>query len=71
MPPAEHQNPHVPPHWMLYFFVTNVAESTAKAVELGGKALMGPMTMEKVGDMAIIADPQGATFALFTPAPRA
>ncbi len=70
MPPAAHQNPHVPPHWMLYFMVHNVAESTAKAVELGGKALMGPMTMEKVGDMAIIADPQDATFALFKPAPR-
>jgi predicted enzyme related to lactoylglutathione lyase len=70
IPPAEHQNPNVPAHWMLYFYVTNVAESTAKAKELGGQVFMGPMTIEKVGDMSVIADPQGASFALFTPAPR-
>jgi predicted enzyme related to lactoylglutathione lyase len=70
MPPAERQNPNVPPHWMLYFYVSNVADSSAKAKQLGAKVLMGPMTIEKVGDMSVIADPQGATFALFTPAPK-
>jgi len=68
IPPAEHQNPNVPPHWMLYFYVAGVADSTAKAKELGATVLMGPMAIETVGDMSIVADPQGATFALFTPA---
>jgi hypothetical protein len=70
IPPAEHQNPHVPPHWMLYFYVTDADASTAKAKELGGQVYMGPMAIEKVGDMSVVADPQGATFALFTPLPR-
>lgn len=70
VPPAEHQNPNVPPHWMLYYYVTNVAASTGKVKELGGRVYMGPMTIEKVGDMSVVADPQGASFALFTPAPK-
>jgi predicted enzyme related to lactoylglutathione lyase len=70
MPPAEHMPPGVPPHWMLYFYVSDVAASTAKAVELGGKICMGPMAIEKVGNMSIVTDPQGAGFALFTPLPR-
>jgi len=70
VPPAEHQNPNAPPHWMLYFYVTSVADSTAKAKELGANVYMGPVTIDKVGDMSVIADPQGAAFALFTPAPK-
>ncbi len=70
VPPAEHQNPNAPPHWMLYFLVASVAESTAKAQELGARVYMGPMAMPNVGDLAILADPQGAVFALFTPARR-
>jgi len=31
---------------------------------------MGPMTIEKVGRMAVAADPQGAVFAVFQPLPR-
>jgi len=32
---------------------------------MGGKVVFGPMTMEKVGRFAYVADPQGAIFALF------
>lgn len=70
MPPAEHMPPGVPPHWMLYFYVTDCAASTEKAVALGAKVHMGPMAIEKVGTMTILDDPQGAGFALFTPEQR-
>jgi hypothetical protein len=67
IPPAAHRNPNAPPHWLLYFFVEDCDASAAKAKELGAKLHMEPMTMEGVGRMAIVADPQGAVFALFQP----
>ena len=65
IPPAEHQNPNAPPHWLLYFLVSECDASTDKAKELGARVYMGPMTMEKVGRLSILADPQGAVFSLF------
>ncbi|MGA3023855.1 MAG: VOC family protein [Bryobacteraceae bacterium] len=70
IPPAEHRDPNAPPHWLLYFEVADCAASTAKATELGARSLLPPMSMEGVGWMSVIADPQGAVFALFTPARR-
>jgi predicted enzyme related to lactoylglutathione lyase len=69
--PAPHQrNPNVPAHWMAYFQVANCDASVAKAKELGAAVFMEPMTMEGVGRMAVIADPQGAAFSLFQPMPH-
>jgi predicted enzyme related to lactoylglutathione lyase len=68
--PAAHHDPNVPPHWLLYFAVQDCDASTAKAKELGARVYMGPMTMENVGRMTDLADPQGAIFALFQPMPR-
>lgn len=65
--PAVYSNPNVPPHWMLYFLVDECDASAAKAKELGANLIMGPMTMEGVGRMAIASDPQSAVFALFQP----
>jgi predicted enzyme related to lactoylglutathione lyase len=65
IPPAEHQQPGVPPHWLAYFWVDDVDNSAAKAKKLGANIYAGPMTIENVGRMAIIADPQGASFAIF------
>lgn len=70
IPPAEHRPPSVPPHWMLYFQVENCDAAAAKAKDLGATILFGPQTMEKVGRMAIVDDPQGAGFALFQPLPH-
>ena len=71
VPPAQFNPPNVPPHWLLYYYVTDCDASTAKAKELGARVLMGPMDIEKVGKMSVIGDPQGVVFALFTPAPHA
>jgi uncharacterized protein len=65
IPPAEHRQQGVPPHWLAYFWVDDVAVSTAKAKSLGANVYMGPMKIENVGDMSVIADPQGAVFAIF------
>jgi predicted enzyme related to lactoylglutathione lyase len=70
IPPAEHRNPNTPPHWMSYFTVADCDASTAQAREAGAKVYLSPMDVEKVGRMAVLADPQGAVFALFQPAPR-
>jgi hypothetical protein len=70
VPPAGFGDPNAPAHWLAYFFVSNCDETTAKAKEMGGKTLLAPMTIEKVGRMAILADPQGAVFAVFQPVPR-
>lgn len=65
--PVDHRDPNVPSHWMSYFLVTDCDASAAKVTAMGGKIVFGPMTMEKVGRMAYVADPQGAMFALFQP----
>jgi len=65
MPPSSFAPPNTPPHWLAYIYVANCDETTAKCNELGGKTLMAPMNIEKVGRMSILADPQGAVFAAF------
>ncbi len=69
-PPAAQRDPKIPPHWMLYFYVKDVDASAARAKQLGGGIVMEPLTMENVGRMAVVADPQGAVFAIFAAAPR-
>ena len=65
IPPAEHRDSRVPPHWLLYFLTSDCDRVAARATDLGGQLRMGPMTIENVGRMAIVTDPQGATFAIF------
>ncbi len=65
IPPLRPNNPRTPAHWLAYFQVTNCDNTAAQAKKLGAKFYLEPMTMENVGRFAIIADPQGATFAIF------
>jgi predicted enzyme related to lactoylglutathione lyase len=67
MPPAEHQQPGAPPHWMIYYLVSDCKASFEKATSLGARGYVPPMTIEGAGEMAVLADPQGAVFALFKP----
>jgi predicted enzyme related to lactoylglutathione lyase len=53
--------PDTPAHWGLTFAVDDADEIAAKATELGAKVLMPPFDAPWVR-MAVIADPQGATF---------
>jgi predicted enzyme related to lactoylglutathione lyase len=65
IPPASYRQPGVPAHWMAYFQVDDVDATANKAKETGAKLHLPPMTMEGVGRMSVVADPQGAVFAIF------
>ena len=54
----------VPPSWLVYFGSDDIEATVAKLTELGGQVRMGPMSIG-VGQIAVVTDPQGATFALF------
>jgi uncharacterized protein len=59
------------PGWLPYFYVDDVDAMTNKARQLGASVHMPPSTIDGVGRMAMIADPQGAAFYLMKPAPPA
>ena len=65
------QNPpgmeSIPPHWMLYYSVSDCDASAAKVKELGGQVYFGPEDIPSVGRFATCADPQGAAFSLLQP----
>ena len=60
----------VPSYWLPYFMVADCDASTAKASSLGAKTMVDPLDIPNTGRFAVLADPQGAMFALFTPAAR-
>jgi hypothetical protein len=53
----------VPTTWLPYVRVKSVADSTARAVEAGGKVVMAPARMHGT-QVAVILDPTGAPFAV-------
>src|SRR5215472_5336755 len=65
IPPAQHRDPKTPTHWLIYFMVADVDAATNKAKGMGAKVYMPPQKMEGVGTWSVLADPQGAPFALF------
>jgi predicted enzyme related to lactoylglutathione lyase len=67
VPPAAHRNPNTPPHWLPYFLVSDCDRAADRAKENGATFHLAPTSMEGVGRMAVIADPQGAIFAVFQP----
>ncbi len=70
VPPASQRNPNAPPHWLIYFMTADCDASNSKAASLGARTLAGPMTIEGVGRIAVLADPQNAIFALYQPPAR-
>jgi hypothetical protein len=50
---------------LTYFLVDEVDAAAAKAKQMGANLNVPPMTVEGVGRMSILADPQGAVFAIF------
>jgi predicted enzyme related to lactoylglutathione lyase len=53
-----------PPHWRPYFTVESTESALERLGALGGTTLVGPIPVPS-GSFAIVADPQGAEFALF------
>ena len=64
IPPASMRNPNAPPHWLMYVEVADAAAATEKARSLGANVFMGPMAIGENGTISVLADPQGAVFAL-------
>jgi uncharacterized protein len=62
-------DPSIPPHWQPYVAVDDPDATVAKAVELGGSTLAEPMDIPKTGRIAVLRDPQGATFGIIRPEP--
>ncbi|MFE4664352.1 VOC family protein [Streptomyces sp. NPDC056716] len=57
--------PEVPPHWLPYFAVTDVATAAATATNASGTVLMEPTTFQDGLRIAVLRDPQGAAFGVY------
>lgn len=69
LPPA-FRDPAAPAYWQIYLQVSDCDASAAKAKNLGAQLFMSPMPVEDIGRIAVLADPQGAQFAIFEASPR-
>jgi predicted enzyme related to lactoylglutathione lyase len=63
--PAEQSSAQ--PHWLVYIGTPNVDSTCTQAQALGAKLCKAPSDIPNVGRYAVLADPQGATFAVFSP----
>jgi predicted enzyme related to lactoylglutathione lyase len=67
MPPTHALHPSIAPHWMPYIQTADCQAQTARATELGGRVILPPVTVENQLTYSVVAEPQGAVFALFAP----
>lgn len=56
-----------PPSWLVYIAAPDVDATVEAAQRLGGKVLKSPTDIAGIGRFAVLSDPQGAAFAVFTP----
>lgn len=61
----------VPPHWLVYFAVTDCDATVQKATENGGSVIRPAEDIPGVGRFAILRDPASAVFAVLKPEPHA
>lgn len=54
-----------PPHWLPYFAVADCDATAAKAASLGARTYVPPSDIPGMGRFAVLADPQGAAFAIY------
>jgi len=55
-----------PPSWLTYIGTGDVDETARKAESLGGKIVKSPAPVPDGGRFAILQDPQGAVFAIYS-----
>ena len=60
----ELDSPGPPPHWLVYFAIDDIDQGIAKVEQLGGTKHAGPIDIG-IAKIAVVADPQGAIFALY------
>jgi len=66
--PEDAKNMGAPPHWLTYIGTANVDHTAQRAAELGGQVLRPAENIPSAGRFAIVRDPQGAVFGVYTPA---
>jgi predicted enzyme related to lactoylglutathione lyase len=54
-------------HWVGYLGTDDVDAAARRAEELGGTILLGPLDIPGTGRVAVLRDPDEATFGLFQP----
>lgn len=59
----------MPPFWMVYFAVDDADATVAAVQAAGGRVHRPPEDIPGTGRFAIVADPQGAGFAILQPLP--
>lgn len=64
---ARGSNADLPPGWLIYIVVADVAASTAACIEQGGRVIVEPRGLAG-GRFCVIEDPGGSTAALYQPA---
>jgi len=57
----------IPPHWVGYVTVADADATAKKAQQAGGRVLMPAFDVPKVGRIAMLQDPQGASLGIFQP----
>ena len=55
---------NVPSHWEISFRVDDAEATVKAATSMGATVLFGPETMDMVGTVAVMQDPQGAVFGV-------
>lgn len=55
-------------HWVGYVATADVDLATRRAEQLGGQVLLGPLDIPGTGRVAVLRDPDEATFGLYQPA---
>jgi predicted enzyme related to lactoylglutathione lyase len=58
-------DPGIPPHWLAYVAVDDLAASTKRAKELGATMIMENIPVQDFGKFTIFKDPTGAVLAMW------
>lgn len=65
--PEAARNAGAPPNWMMYLGTPNVAETAMRVAQLGGRVVKQPDNVPGGGRFAVVQDPYGGVFGLYTP----
>lgn len=69
--PEEARQMGAPPHWLMYVAVPDVEVTVGRARGMGARIQVDVQDVPSVGRFAVLVDPQGAMFAVLTPAGEA
>lgn len=64
--PEDARKQGAPPHWLAYIAAPDLAATVSRAQELGAQVYVPPTEIPNAGAFAVLADPQGAAFAVYS-----